>query len=257
MTTRTLWKGVLVVGDRRVPVRMYAAIADRAVHFRLLHAKDQEPVRQRMVHPDTGDEVAADEVRRGAEIERDVFVMFSEEELESLEPEASRDIEVLRFVPSTELHHGLFDRPYLLGPDGDDEAYAALVAALGPSDLQGIARWTMRKREYVGALTVHEERLALVTLRFAGEVVTSSEIARPGSEGLDKNDVKMARQLIGMFESEFDPSSYQDEHKDRVLELIATKAKGGKVARKPAPKQKSSESLSSALKASLAASRKR
>ena len=54
MAARAIWKGVLDLGKARVPVRFYSAVEDRDVHFRLLHAKDKQPVSQRMVNPETG-----------------------------------------------------------------------------------------------------------------------------------------------------------------------------------------------------------
>ena len=96
---RAIWKGVIVAGPARVPVKLYAAVEDRSIHFRLLHEKDLVPVKQHMVHPETGDVVDAADIRRGHEVSRGVYVILDEEELAGTEPEPSRDIEALRFVP--------------------------------------------------------------------------------------------------------------------------------------------------------------
>src|SRR5438477_6633510 len=129
---RAMWKGVVRVGGRRVPVRLYAAVADRTVHFRLLHKKDRTPVRQRMVNSRTGKEIPREEIRKGYEIERGVFVMLAPEDLERAEPEDTRDIIVDRFVDAGAVGPEWYERPYWLAPDGKGAGdYAALAAALG------------------------------------------------------------------------------------------------------------------------------
>ena len=130
MAARAIWKGVLELGKARVPVRFYSAVEDRDVHFRLLHAKDKQPVSQQMVNPETGKPVPPENVRRGFEVENGVFVLLDDDELAELEPEPSRDVEVKHFVPARAIAPQLFERPYWLGPDGDQNAYLALAHAL-------------------------------------------------------------------------------------------------------------------------------
>src|SRR5688500_11243843 len=146
MAARAIWKGTLEIPGAPVATKLYSAIEGReTIHFRLLHEKDLTPVEGRMVHPGTGDEVPIAETRRGYVTESGELVVLDREELDELAPEPSRDIEVLRFVPSGAVDHRWYDRPYYLGPDGDKGAYAALAAALEKHDVVGIARWVMRK----------------------------------------------------------------------------------------------------------------
>lgn len=105
MAVRAIWKGVLRLGGESVPVRLYSAVEDRKVHFHLLHERDGARVRQCLVHPETGKEVPRDEIRRGVEVGPGRIVILDEEELEELEPQASRDIEVLRVVPRETIPH--------------------------------------------------------------------------------------------------------------------------------------------------------
>jgi len=253
MAARTLWKAVIRLGRHRVPVRLFAAAKDHTIHFRLLHERDRSPVRQRMIDPNTEEEVARDQRRKGAEIQPGRFVLLSDEDLAELEPEPSREIEILRFVPRALLEHAWYDRPYLLGPDGEEDDYWALVEALEGSGQEGIARWVMRNKEYAGSLSAEEGHLSLVTLRFAEQVIQPEELeTNAGRDGFAKNEVRMAEQLISMLESDFDPARYHDRFQGRVLKLIESKAKGWKVPAKKAPRKREPPSLSKALKASLA-----
>src|SRR6185436_5238793 len=107
-----------------------------------------------------------------------------------------------RFVPSTEINHQWFERPYYLGPDEKSNDYWALTEAMAHQGTQGVARWVMRKREYVGALRLEKGLLMLITLRFAGEVVPASQIEAPTGRKLDAREIKMAEQLVDALSSD-------------------------------------------------------
>lgn len=257
MAARAIWKARIRFGDVDVPVKLYSAVQDRGVHFRLLDAKRLEPVKQQMVDPETEKVVEPGEIRRAVEVGEGELVVLGEEERAELEPEPSRDIEVVRFVPPEEITHAWYDRPYLLGPDGDDGGYFALAEALEREGREGVARWTMRKMEYVGALRAEGGYLMLITLRHAGEVVRASTLPAPAGRELDAREVAMAKQLVGAMEDELDFAAFRDEYRERVLELVEAKA-AGKVVRFPKPPKRARESdLAGVLEASLAASKGR
>lgn len=252
MTARAMWKGALRLGDEAVPVKFYSAAAERRVHFHLLHGDDLVRVKQRMVHPETGAEVATDDVSRGVELEPGLFVTLTDEELAELEPEASRDIELLTFVPRGAIRSQWRHRPYWLGPDGSEsDAYFALVDALQRKGREGVARWTMRKRAYVGALSAERGRLLMTSLRHAEEVVVLDDMDAPGGRDLDDREVALAERLVSALEDRFDPAAFKDEHRARVMALIESKAKGEKLELPRVKKKKPARSLLKALEASL------
>jgi DNA end-binding protein Ku len=252
-----MWKGILQLGSASIPVKLYAAARSTTLHLRLLHKKDATPVAQYMIHPETGKIVEYDLTRRGFVTEAREVVILNPDDIESLAPPASRDIDVSSFLPTDAIAPAWYERPYYLGPDGDDAAYFALVEVLERSKRMGLARWVMRKTEYVGALRVREGRLALVTLRWANEVVAAAGVDLPEPSDLGAKDLAMAKQLLAMLEGEFDASVYHDEYGRRLARLVADKAKG-KVIKlaKHAPRAPRERDLSAALKASLAEARK-
>ncbi len=255
---RAIWKGVIRMADVELPVKLYSAVEDRGVHFRLLHAKDKAPVKQEMVNPNTGKVVPSDKVRRGFEAERGVFVQLSDPELAELEPEPSRDITITRFVDASLISHPWYERPYWLGPDGDDAAeYFALARALADTGMEGVARWVMRKKPYVGALRAEGDYLLLASLRHADEVVPASALEPPGGRKPDEREVRMARQLVDALSDDFDPAAFRDEYRERVLEFVQTKAEGKTIKlEKYKPKGPSDESLAKVLEKSIASAKK-
>ncbi len=251
MSARAIWKGVIHLGATRVPVKLYSAVADRDVHFRLLHAKDKVPVKQAMVEPDSHRVVAHEDTQRAYVTDDHDWVVLTDNDLEALEPEPSRTIELLRFVPPGVIDHRWYVRSYYLGPDGSQAHYAALIDALQSAGKEGLARWTMRKREYIGALRLHAGYPVLVTLRHAGEVISIDELEAPRGRALSKKERGMAEQLIGMLQDDFDPDDYADTHRERIMDLIRKKRRGKTVKVQPMKRARPTQDVASALEASL------
>lgn len=276
MGARAMWKGKIALGDDEIPVKIYAAVKQRGTHFRLLHEKDLVPVAQRMVDPATGDEVEGGETEKGGRDAAGRLVRVKEVELEALTPEASRTIEVLAAVPKHVIGEAWYDRPYFLGPDGVDDAYLSLLAALTPtkgSDDDArvcVCRWVMRKKEYLGALHAGDEALRLTTLHHTEEVLeipaldeepsrrTAKKKARgrSGGQSDEERELDLAAKLLEALEGPFEPEVYEDHFKERVTELAEKKARGEVITLERVRKRKATANLRDALEASLAAVRK-
>ncbi|HEY5994043.1 MAG TPA: Ku protein [Gallionellaceae bacterium] len=256
MAVRAMWKGVIRFDSIRVPVKLYGAIEDRNVHFRLLHRGDLEPVHQSMVNPETEEVVPYAETRRAYVTESGDRVLLTQAELEELEPKPSRDIELLSFLPLHAIDHRWYDRPYYLGPDEDSADFFALAEALDEMQVEGLARWVMRNKSYVGALQLYQGHPMLMSLHHAEEVVPLEALKPPAGPALDKRELGMAHQLIEMLESEFQPQEFHDEFRDHVLEMLAAKAKGKQVKKRAPKPREPSVDLSDALEASLRQARK-
>jgi DNA end-binding protein Ku len=246
-----MWKGALELGRISVPVKLYAAVQERDVHFRLLHAKDRVPVRQEWFDPASDEAVERDAVRRGLEIEDGVFVVMEEDELESVAPEPSRSIELTRFVPRAAVDVSWFERPYFLGPDGASEDYFALAEALGASERLGIARWVMRGRRYFGALDAREGRLALISLHAASEVVPVDALPRPSGPTPSPAERKLGEQLVATLDGPFEPDALTDDYRASVEKLVAAKRTGKKFTVKEKPAPRAGGDLAAALRKSL------
>lgn len=256
MPIRAMWKGVIRFESVRVPVKLYGAVEDRNVHFRLLHRQNLEPVHQHLVNPETDEVVPREETRRAYVTESGDRVLLTADELEALEPEASRDIEIVSFLPMHLIDHRWYDRPYYLGPDEDSAAFAALADALEEMQVEGLARWVMRNKSHVGALQLYQGCPMLMSLHHAEEVVPVEALKPPEGPPLDQRELGMAHQLIEMLESEFQPQEFHDEFREHVLEMLAAKAQGKQV-KKHVPKPRAAElDLGRALEASIRQVRK-
>ena len=256
MAARAIWKGVLKIGSAEVPVKLYSGVVDRTVHFNILDDKSRMRVKQQMFVPDSGDEVPTEEIQKGYEIEPGKFVLLNEKDLESLEPKPSREIEVAEFVPPEAISQQWYERPYLLGPDGDQKAYFALAEALQNREREGIARWVMRNKSYVGALRAEDDCLALITLRNSDEVISAKDLPKPAGREPTKKELEMANQLVGILEGEFNAADYKDEYRARVMEFIEKKAKGKAPRLRAVKTKRKSGDLENVLAKSLQALKK-
>lgn len=253
MAARAMWKGVIRFDEFSLPVKLYSAVEDQAVHFHLLHDQDMVRVRQRMVQPETGETVPAERIRKGYEVHRGEFVLLEEEDLASLQPPDSRDIDIRQFVPASAINHQWYDRPYWLGPDGSTQEYFALSEALSDRQLEGVAQWVMRKKRYVGALRSEQGYLALVRLRHTEEVIPASALEPPGGRDTDERERAMAGQFIEALQSRFDPQDFHNGYRQRMWELIETKRQGLPPQPVEAPQKQKQMSLADSLRESLQA----
>lgn len=257
MSIRSMWKGIIHFDAIRVPVKLYGAVEDRNVHFRLLHRDDLEPIHQMLVNPETDEVVPYAETGRAYITESGDRVLLNPSDLAALEPEPSRDIEILSFLPQHVIDHRWYSRPYYLGPDEDSAAFFALADALESMQVEGLARWVMRNKSYVGALQLYQGYPMLMSLHHTEEIIPVESLAPPKGPPLDQRELGMARQLIEMLEAEFQPQEYHDEFRERVLAMLDAKAHGKPLRKRAPPRRERGMELGQALKASIQQVRKR
>ena len=235
---RAIWKGSIAFGLVHIPVNLYPATESQGISSNLLHKKDNSRIRYQRVSEATGKEVPAEEIVRGYEVERNNFVVISDDELKEAAPEKSAAIEIQEFVNESQIPTLFFEKPYYLEPDkGAGKAYALLREALAKSGKVGVAQFVLRNRESLCVLKAQGNALTLNTLRFASEIRSTDELRLPVNEKLVPNEVNLALKLIEGMTAEFDPAKYHDTYTEDVKKLIEDKAKGQK-HQAPPPKPK-------------------
>jgi DNA end-binding protein Ku len=256
---RAIWSGSISFGLLNVPVKLYSAVSKKNVSFRELRAEDGSRIRHKRVAEADGEEVPYEDIVKGYEIAPEQYVVLTRDELEELDPKKTRAIEIQDFVDLDEIDPIYFDHPYYLGPDkGAEKAYALLVKAMRESNKVAIARFVLRNKENLAAIRAMDGVLTMATMRFADEVVSPGEIEEVVSENGEapkKQELEMAKQLIDSLAGDFDPTKYEDEYRNELLDLIERKAKGEKIvsAVSEEPEPTKAPDLMAALEESLAA----
>ena len=257
-----MWSGAISFGLVNVPVKLYSAVSRKTVRFHQLNGKTGHRIAQKRVDPESGEEVPHEQIVKGFELTKDRYVVITPDELDALDPERTRTVDIEDFVDLADIDPIYYDHPYYLVPDkGAAKAYGLLLNAMEASDKVAIARVVIRSKEQLVAIRPHRDGdlLVMETMVFADEVVGTEDIDDlPESKDLKVSDreLKMARQLIESLTDTFDPSKYKDEYREKVLELIEAKADGQEIAVQPeAPEPAKVPDLMAALEASLAAVR--
>jgi DNA end-binding protein Ku len=256
---RSIWSGAISFGLVNVPVKLYSAVSRKTVRFHQLNGKTGHRIAQKRVDSVTNEEVTYDDIVKGYELTKEHYVVITPDELDALDPEKTRTIDIEDFVDLADIDPIYYDHPYYLVPDkGAAKAYGLLLQAMEESEKVAVARVVIRSKEQLVAIRPASGGvLTMETMIFADEVVDPEQIDDlPGAKELKVSDreVKMAQQLIDSLSSEFEPQKYRDEYREKVLELIERKAAGEEIAVQPeAPEPKKVPDLMAALEASLAA----
>ena len=258
---RAIWSGAISFGLVNIPVKLYSAVSRKTVRFHQIDADSGQRIRQQRVSPGSGEEVPYEQIVKGYEISPDRYVTITPEELESLEPQKTRTIDIEEFVDLEQIDPIYYDHPYYLAPDkGAAKAYKLLLDAMEEADKVAIARVVIRSKENLVALRSYGGAITMETMLFPDEVTQPESIeelsALDGDVKTTKRELDMAKQLIESLSGDFDPSGYRDEYRERVLDLIERKAAGETITiEEPVAEQKEVPDLMAALEASISASK--
>jgi DNA end-binding protein Ku len=226
---RAIWKGSIAFGLVSIPVELHTAVRDHRPKFRMLHSRDQSPVRYERVCQREGKPVAWEDLVKGYEYEKGRFVVLTKEDLKTAALKKDRAIDIIDFVKADEIDDRFFETPYYLTPQkGSGHAYALLRDALEETERVGIAKVIIRDAQHLAALEVIDEALVLTMLRYADELVDTSQLEFPARQNVRKAELDMAKMLIDNLAADWDPSKYTDEYRDNLMKLIKAKIKGHK-----------------------------
>src|SRR5215467_4221139 len=248
----TVWKGHLTFGLISIPVRMTTAARSERISFNQLHKECHTRVKQPLFCPTHNRIIERSEVVKGYEYEKDQYVLFSEDELDKIEPPSARVAEILEFVKLGEVDPVYFDASYYLAPDeGGTKAYQLLMSAMHESGYAAIAKLTMHQREHIVVVRPGNKGMMLHTMFYSNEI-RAAESSSTDKVELKDQEKKLAQQLIQNLAVPFEPQKYKDSYQDNVRAMIAAKLKGQEVTEVAQPHMAPVIDLMEALKKSLA-----
>ncbi|HEV2224645.1 MAG TPA: Ku protein [Candidatus Acidoferrales bacterium] len=246
------WKGFLTFGLISIPIRLSPAARTERISFNQLHKECHTRLKQPLFCPTCNRMVERSEVEKGYEYEDGQYVLFTAEELDKVEPESARSMEILEFVKLDEIDPVFFDSSYYAAPDeGGEKAYRLLTEAMQQSGYAGIAKVTMHNRENIVIIRARDKGLTLHTMFYTNEIRSAE------SSGADKVEVKeqertLATQLIENLAAKFEPDKYRDTYQESLRALVAAKTAGREVTAAPHATIAPVIDLMDALKKSLA-----
>lgn len=225
---RPFWSGVVTFGLVSLPVSLFPATRSNALRLRMVDEEGTLLKRQYFSAQD-GKPLEADDLVRGYEIEKDRLIVIEDEELEALDPEKSREINLGQFVPLTDLDPVHFDRAYFLVPDGDTtKAYRLLARTMEEERRAGIATFVMRGKEYLCAIISERGILRAETLRFSDEIRSPEMIGLPDRRAPEAREVtRFAKAIKALKAKQLDPSQLEDGRSARIIEYAEQKLEAG------------------------------
>ncbi|MEM9342690.1 MAG: Ku protein [Pseudomonadota bacterium] len=253
MAPRAYWKGYLKLALVSCPVKMYTATSSaNKISFNQLHKDTKNRVNMRYHDPELGEVDRADLVK-GYQFEKDKYVVIEKEELDAIQIESNKTIDIEGFVDAEDIDELYYDSPYFLGPDGPvaEETYAVIREALRNTNKVGIARVVLSGRERIIALSPRNEGMVMTTLRYNYEVRDDAHYFDELDVDVNDELLQMAEMIINQKVMEFDAGMFEDRYEAALMELVKAKVAGKEPVISKAPEQGKVVNLMDALKASI------
>jgi len=248
----TVWKGHLTFGLISIPMRMFTAARGERISFNQLHSVCHSRLKQPLFCPHCNRNVERSEIVKGYEYEKDQYVLFTEEELDKIEPPSAKVMEILEFVKLSDMDPLYFDSSYYVSPeDAGVKAYKLLMKAMEESGYGAIAKLTMHQREHIVIVRPGAKGMTLHTMFYTNEIRAAEAVPTDQVE-LKDQEKTLAQQLIQSLAAPWEPQKYRDEYQDNVRAMIAAKLKGQEVTEVAQPHMAPVIDLMEALKKSLA-----
>jgi DNA end-binding protein Ku len=254
---RAMWKGAISFGLVTIPVAVYPATEEKTLRFNQLHDEDGGRIRYKRVCEKDGDEVTFEHIVKGYEVEKDRYVVLTDEDVNAIPVESSRAIDIHRFVDLDDIDPVMFKKSYYLVPEETGaKAYALLREAMADDGRVGIAKVSFRDKEHLAALRFKDEAFVLETMYWPDEIREADFGGVDVSAKVRGQELEMAKQLIESLSGEWNPEEYSDEYREALLQIVEAKLNGQEIeVVAPEPTAKVVD-LMEALKASVAAAKK-
>jgi DNA end-binding protein Ku len=247
----TVWKGFISFGLVSFPVRLFSAARPEALHFHLLHKKDQSRVKEVWYCAEENKPIDRSDIEKGYEVSKGEYVMVADEELKEIAPPTATAMDVLQFVGNDEVDPIYFESSYYVAAeDKTAKPYVLFMAALTGTGQNAIAKIAMHNREHVVLIRPSDGGLVLHTLYYPDELHKTNRSEVPKTKYTAK-ELELAKSLVNHLTAPFKPQEFKDTYRENVERLIEQKSKGQKITTVKQPRKAPVVDLMEALKRSL------
>ena len=230
---RTIWKGAVSFGLVHIPVALVPATTRQGIDFDWLDKRSMDRVGYKRINKTTGEDIDSENIVKGVEYEKGNYVVISDDEIKAAHPKATQTVDIVAFVDAKDISFLYIDTPYYLTPDRRGEkVYALLRETLIETGKVGIANVVLRNKQHLAVVMPLGKALVMNTLRWADEV-RGVEYLEMKDEALDADlnprELDMAKRLVEDMSEEWNPEQYKDTFQDKIMDLVETKAREGKI----------------------------
>ncbi len=259
---RAIWKGAISFGLVNIPISLFPALHREDLKFRLLRGSDLSPVNYKRVAEADGKEVPWDQIVKGYEYEKGRFVVVKDEDFARVDIEATQTVDIINFVELGQVDPLLFNKPYYMeAAKGGEKAYVLLREALVATGKIGIAKVVIKTRQHLAALKPRDKGLMLDLMHYPEDLRETSDFKAPANKAPAREEMAMAKRLIGSMTAAWKPENYRDEYHEVLEKIVDEKVKNAGRAPKSAPTKRRKASnvidLVAVLQESLAETKKK
>jgi DNA end-binding protein Ku len=238
LASRPAWQGHLRLSLVSCAVGLYTATTKTSdISFNMINPETGNRIKMVTTDPDTGP-VERSSLVKGYEIEKNNYVLFTDEEIKAVRLETTKTLEIEKFVDAGTIDRLYWDSPYILVPQDDSsaEAYGVIQEAMRRTNRIALGRVAMHGRERLMAIEARDAGLLATSLRMRDEVRNTAgalEVVPHGKP--DKQMIAIAEQIIAQKEGEFNPEEFTDRYEDALRALIEEKKRGHKIVQSKKP----------------------
>ncbi|HSP14651.1 MAG TPA: Ku protein [Thermoanaerobaculia bacterium] len=228
---RAFASGQIAFGLVSIPVKLFSATeASEKISFNMVHKDCGSRIQQQLFCPKDERTLERSEIMKGYEFAKGQYVLFTEEELKALEEKATQQIDIVEFLPSSQIDPIYFQKANYMAPDrGGERAYALLSKALQETGRWALAKYAARGKQYLVVIRPLGKGLVMQQLFYPNEIRSMDELDL-GDAVIKDAELKMAIQLAEMVAAEeFHPENYRDDVADRIRALIQKKIDGEEI----------------------------
>jgi DNA end-binding protein Ku len=252
---RAIWKGAVSFGLVSIPVKLFSATEEHDIRFHQVHRADGGRIKYKRTCSVDGKEVSYDEIAKGYELDNGETIILTDEDFAQLPLKTTREIDVVEFVPDSQVDPVMYAKTYYLEPEGKaTKPYVLLREALKSTDRVAIVKVALRQRESLAALRVRDDVIVLQMLLWPDEVRQPDFGFLDDDVEVRPQELKMASSLIESMAADFDPTEFHDDYREALQSLIDTKEGRAETVETPVPKTERTGQvvdLMSALRASV------
>ncbi|MEX1047406.1 MAG: Ku protein [Actinomycetota bacterium] len=254
MPPRTMWRGAISFGLVTIPVKVFPSTEEKSLKFNQLHDKDHGRIKMKRTCSKCGEEVPFENIVKGYEVEKDVYVTLTDDDFEAVPVASSRAIDIQQFVELQEIDPIYFKKSYYLVPDETGiKAYNLLRKALEDESKVGVAKVSFRDKEHLAALRFRDKTFILETMYWPDEIRAADFEELDKEVDVRPQEVQMAKSLIENLSEPFNPEAYEDEYRVALQKIVDAKVKGEEIEVVETEAPSKVVDLMEALKASVEA----
>jgi DNA end-binding protein Ku len=255
---RAYWKGYLKLSLVSCPISLFPATSEREkISFHQINKETGNRIRYKKVDAETGDEVNNPDIVKGYEVAKGEHIELEPNEIEAVAIESKRIIDIVEFVPRSEIDELYLRDPYYIVPDGEvgQQAFAVIREAIRKEGMVALGRIVFTNREHVIALEARDQGMMGITLRYPYEVRDEKDyFDEIEDEKVPKDMLDLAVHIVDTKKGKFKPEKFEDHYEDALKEIIRKKQKGEKIDRPKEPARGKVVDLMDALRQSVEAS---